>query len=375
MSEFRIPPVSTLIGSGPLNFIRVLHDGGRISPEFYGKLLLSSIIVSVVSPFQLVDHFTWDRKVKHKSLEKPPLFILGHWRSGTTFLHNLLCQDPRSGYVSTFQSLFPGQMASQWLFKPLMKMTMPEKRPSDSVKLGVDLPQEDEFAMGNLTPESFYHFFYFPEKYKHYRRLAIESVNTGDSKSWDDLYSNMLLKAALNTRAERLVVKNPVNTARIPALLRVYPDARFLFIHRNPVTTVLSTIKFFKAVMPTLWFHKVDDAFIEEMVFDNFDYMMRSFEEHKKSIPAGNLMEIGYEDFESSPALHALKIYSDLLHDDITPFKEKMNEYLSLQKGHKVNSYGIGSIKLKKLMTRLDFWMEKGGYGVPKEVEIKETNT
>lgn len=372
MSEFKIPPVSTLIGSSPLNFVRVLRNGGRVSSEYYMKIILSSLIIGLTAPFRLIDRFTLDRKAAGMSLSKPPLFILGHWRSGTTFLHNLLCQDPRAGYVTTYQSLFPEQMASQRLFKPLMKMTMPDKRPSDNVRLDVDLPQEDEFALGNLTPESYYHFFYFPEQYKYYRKTAIESINRNESDNWDDHYRMLLIKASMNTRAERLVIKNPVNTARIPALLRLFPDAKFLFIHRNPVSTVLSTIKFFKAVMPTLWFHKVDDLFMESMVFDNFNYMMTQYEESKFAIPQGNLMEIRYENFESSPLENAHAVYSGLLRENIEPFVDQLGKFLGSQKKHRVNSYEISSAKLNQIQTMLGYWMDKGGFSVPDEVVVKD---
>jgi hypothetical protein len=112
-------------------------------------------------------------------MEKDPVFILGHWRSGTTFLHNMLCSDPQSAYVSTYQSVFPDNLASQAIFKTFMKMNLPEKRPSDNVKLGIDLPQEDEFALSNMIADSFYHFFYFPEKYRDYYTRSVEMLPGG----------------------------------------------------------------------------------------------------------------------------------------------------------------------------------------------------
>ena len=38
---------------------------------------------------------------------QPPLFILGHWRSGTTLLHNLLAIDDQFGYPNLYQVFFP----------------------------------------------------------------------------------------------------------------------------------------------------------------------------------------------------------------------------------------------------------------------------
>ncbi len=37
----------------------------------------------------------------------PPLFILGHWRSGTTYLHNLIVRDDQSARPTLYQVLFP----------------------------------------------------------------------------------------------------------------------------------------------------------------------------------------------------------------------------------------------------------------------------
>ena len=45
---------------------------------------------------------------------------------------------------------------------------MPKNRPSDGVKLGVDLPQEDEFALTNYTILSHYLFFFFLTTTKKY---------------------------------------------------------------------------------------------------------------------------------------------------------------------------------------------------------------
>src|SRR5437762_2297554 len=40
-------------------------------------------------------------------LRHAPLFIIGHWRTGTTLLHELLILDPRHNFPTTFQCLCP----------------------------------------------------------------------------------------------------------------------------------------------------------------------------------------------------------------------------------------------------------------------------
>ncbi len=165
MSEFKIPPISTLAGSTIVNYFKILRLG-HIAPRYYFKIFLTTLIVLIATPFHIWEGFVFRRRIREFKFQKPPLFILGHWRSGTTLLHNMLTKDPSAGYITTYQSLFPNNLASKWLFRTFMKINMPDKRPSDGVELNIDFPQEDEFAFCNLQPHAYYNFFYFPNEYK-----------------------------------------------------------------------------------------------------------------------------------------------------------------------------------------------------------------
>jgi hypothetical protein len=144
--RLKLPPVSTLLGSTWKNFRTVLKNQ-PIDPEYKGKILLTSLVVLIATPFHHWENLIYSRKrLSRVTFDKPPLFILGHWRSGTTLLHNMLCQDPDSSYVTTYQSVFPNNLASKAVFRTLMKIAMPDRRPADNMKLDVSLPQEDEFA-------------------------------------------------------------------------------------------------------------------------------------------------------------------------------------------------------------------------------------
>ena len=123
MSDFKIPPISMLLGSTLGNFFLTIRYG-KIDAGSYHKVFLTSLICLIASPFHLWEKFK-DRKLN--SRDESPLFIIGHWRSGTTFLHNLLCQDPNTGFVTTYQSVFPNNMHSKLLFRPFMKWKIPDK--------------------------------------------------------------------------------------------------------------------------------------------------------------------------------------------------------------------------------------------------------
>ena len=45
-----------------------------------------------------------------------------------------------------------------------MAALMPNKRPTDNMELSPDLPQEEEFALSNMMPYTYYNFWFFPKK-------------------------------------------------------------------------------------------------------------------------------------------------------------------------------------------------------------------
>lgn len=368
MSKFKVPPVSTLLGSTTSNFIRIIR-GGRVDPRYYHVVLFSFLITLIGAPFRLWDRF---RDKSDQLEEETPVFILGHWRSGTTFLHNLLCQDPRMGYITTYQSLFPHNMHSKWLFKSFVRWKIPKKRPTDNVDLGADLPQEDDFAMANIIP-AFYCFFFFPDQYQSYYNRHV-SFKEGESydKDWARAYKKLILKARENTNGERMVLKNPANTARIPQLLEQFPKAKFIHIYRNPVMVYLSTKKFFLTLFPTLQLQTAGDQQIIDLIFELYRKIMTAYLDQHESIPKENLFEMSFEDFEIDPLDNAALIYEKLQLGNWTDTKPHLKKYLEELGDYKKNKYKISKLELDRILAEWGFVFEKFGYEVPTYLEVTQ---
>ena len=367
MSDFKIPPISMLLGSTIGNFFRTIKYGS-VDPKYYRKVVLTSFICLIASPLHLWERYK-DRKLNGK--EESPLFILGHWRSGTTFLHNLLCQDPNTSYVTTYQSVFPNNMHSKWLFKPFMKWKMPEKRPSDNVMLDVNYPQEDDFALASILP-SFYQLFYFPDAYE---TLFEETVLFNKKKEreveeWKNTYKKLIIKAKANVGGKNVILKNPVNTARINKLLEIYPKARFIHIYRNPVVVYLSTKKFFLELFPTLQLQKSTPEQITEMIFDLYAKLMQAYFNQKDLIPSNRLIEIRFESFEEEPIKYLEEIYEQLKIEDWEQAKPYFEEYLQGMGSYKKNVYRISEKELSRIKNDWAFAFDKLGYEVPEALEI-----
>jgi hypothetical protein len=367
MSEFKIPPISTLLGSTMGNFLRAIRYG-RIDAKYYHKVFLTSFICIIASPFHLWEKFK-DRKLG--KLDKPPLFILGHWRSGTTFLHNLLCQDPNTGYVTTYQSVFPNNMHSKLLFKSFMRWKIPGKRPSDNVKLNVDYPQEDDFSLSNMRP-AFYEFFYFPDLYKELfdKNVLFKSSNEDEIREWQQAYNKLIIKAKNNTEGKNIILKNPVNTGRINKILELYPQAKFIHIYRNPVVVYLSTKKFFLELIPTLQLQKTTPQQITDLIFDLYTKVMQAYFSQRELIPKDQLIEIAFEVFEKDPMGYLQEIYQRLELENWRDAAPHFEKYLNDLGSYEKNVYRISKEELDRIMKEWQFAFDELGYEVPEGLEI-----
>src|SRR4051812_25820388 len=109
-----------------------------------------------------IERFRYHEAVESTKLSAPPVFILGHWRTGTTHLHNLMSQDPQFGCLTNYAAMAPNNcLVGRSLFRHIVYSMVPEKRLQDDMRFDLDLPQEEEFAMTGLFGLSYYKTFSF----------------------------------------------------------------------------------------------------------------------------------------------------------------------------------------------------------------------
>jgi len=253
-----------------------------------------------------------------------------------------------------------------------MRLNIPEKRPSDNVKLSPDFPQEEEFALGNMTDATFYHFFYFPslndklfEKF-----IRLKGISEKARASLKRKYNELLVKAALNTEKEQIIIKNPLNTGKIKLLLEMFPDAKFIHIYRNPIITYLSTNKFYKSLLPATYLEDYEDDFVTEKIILNYKNLMTDYFETKDLIPEENLYEIKFEEFEEDNLFHLKKIYNQFKLETWENAKPHFKAYINAQKHYKKNKYKIKSNELDTLKSEWAFAMKKLDYQIPDNLEV-----
>src|SRR4030095_4005713 len=115
------------------------------------------------TPLRALQELICGRRVRETEITYAPLFIIGHWRSGTTLLHELLTLDQRHTYPTTYECFFPNHfLLTEWYFTRLFRFAVPSRRPMDNMSMSWDRPQEDAFGLCNLGQPSPYLTIAFP---------------------------------------------------------------------------------------------------------------------------------------------------------------------------------------------------------------------
>ena len=318
--------------------------GNTIDRKHLPKFLLMVIFSLSLEPLRWLERRRLKNRLKQFKFKEDPVFILGHWRSGTTFLHNVLCQDPSFGFVSTYQGIYPETMfTGKWMVKNIMDVAMPKKRPSDDMDLSPDLPQEEEFAMGNSTSHSYYNFWFFPKNWRKIYKKYIDFEGASKSliQEWKEGYSTLIKKALISSNTDRFISKNPPNTGRIKLILEMFPNAKFVFIYRDPIKTYVSTSSFIKKTMVLPKLQDISNEEIKENIHWQYDQLMNSYIKNKSLIPEQNLIEIKFEEFEKQPLDHIYQIYEQLEIPGFPKVEKTFRDYIDAQNSYKKNDYMI----------------------------------
>jgi hypothetical protein len=312
----------------------------------------------------VVDDQVYQHKSKKLEHIKPPVYILGHWRSGTTLLHNLLCSYKNTAYPTTYQTVFPNNLFFlRGLMKRIMQLHLPEHRLVDRVRMHVDYPQEEDFALGNEAGFSFYYWFYYPRDYQRIsdEYLSLSHVGSLKAERYRSRYTRFIKRCMLNVRGDQYIAKNPPNMARIPFLQGLFPESRFIYIERNPYEVLHSTFNFFKGFLTTLQLQDMDDETLWEFIFATYLHLYNTYQEDKQLISPSRLFELKYEELVADPAQLLAELEQGIV-SDLEPDEEKLKALLDVHSKHRINTYEFESSYIDRVNAQLGPLIQKQGY-------------
>lgn len=295
----------------------------------------------------------------------PPIFVVGHWRTGTTLLHELLILDARFASPSTLHCFSPCDfLLAEGVLKKYLWFLVPEKRPMDNMAAGWDKPQEDEFALCLLGHPSPYADVAFPNRPPvDPGSLDLSGLTRGELSAWKRGLVRFL-KMVQFRDSRRLVLKSPPHTARIPVLLELFPDARFIHIVRDPYVVFPSTVNLWTAFAKKHGLQTPSrPELIEEKVFREFRIVYDRLEEAKRLIPAGHFTEVRYEDLTADVLGTMAKVYDQIGLGDFEAVRPSLEAFVARSKGYETNKWAVTPELREKVRGRWGDIIERLGYG------------
>jgi hypothetical protein len=332
-----------ITGIETADWVKLLGANGyRVDPGYLhraawvGGLSLGTTIMG------RMEDARFGRQLANVELDPAPLFLLGHWRSGTTHLHNLLGRVPGHTYPTVFQVIFPSCfLSTAGTIPKLTARFMDDTRTYDNVKQGWNEAAEDEIALAKLTGLSPYIAFMFPQHAARYEKYIDFMECTSDERErWKEAFRYFLKKIALQTGGDRIIVKSCTHTARIRLILEMFPNAKFVHIHRHPYEVYASTLHMRSHTDWENFFHLPEqdpELLRQQQTLALGQRIFDRYTEDRRLIPEHNLVDLAYEDLVGNEMERTEMIFDKLQLGGWDRAKRPLERYVRSLKGYRRN--------------------------------------
>lgn len=335
----------------------------RVHPKYWIRLGYAFLLATFTTPMRIISKFKGRRMVKKTNMKHDPVFIIGNYRTGTTYLITMLSKDKSRGYVSNLLGYtFSMFLAIPKLARRIIDASLPEYRPMDNVKMGADEPTEDEYCLGTYSKYGYYNGMVFPQNFPKFARYHSFDGLPKDAKKWQKQYDYLIKVLTSIYDGRQLFLKNPAVAFRIKMILEMYPNAKFIFTYRNPYTLYASNLNYYKKVVPLYTLQNYSEDILKEEILTHYSEMIHKLDEGKKLIPEGNYMDIKYEDFIQDPMPFMERIYKQFKLDGWEEARPAFQAHYDSQATYKTNNFRIANEVIKTVNEYWDFIVEKQGY-------------
>lgn len=305
------------------------------------------------------------RRIRETPITAPPIFILGHWRSGTTLLHELLVTDPRFACPNTYQCFAPSHfIVSEAMMVRFGSFLLPKKRPMDNMATGWLLPQEDEFALMNLGVPSPYLRIAFPRTQPPaLDYLTLTELSDKQRSEWRDKLMWFMRALTYHYGGKQLVLKSPPHTGRMAELSRLFPGAKFIHLTRDPRKLFLSTLRLWKSLeyVQSLQ-HSQPESQMREYVSECLTRMYTQFESDRAQIDSQNLVDVRYEDLVAAPVETLRDLYQHLQLGDFSQVEPSLRTRLEHHHDYQPNTHASDPELEREVLQRWPDYARRYGY-------------
>ena len=353
-------------GMLPVPWFRlVARNRFRIHPLRWPMAIAITLATFFNLSLHVLQQLIYSRRLARVELDHPPIFIIGHWRSGTTFLHELLVCDERFAFPTTYECFAPTHfLVSGWIVPRALWFLLPAKRAMDDMSVGFDRPQEDEFALCSLGAPSPYLRMAFPNHPPPYMEfLDMRGTGAENLRLWKQAL-RLFLKTLTYAKQKQLVLKSPPHTGRVAVLAEMFPGAKFIHIVRNPYAVFASTRRLWPSLDAAQGLQIARHEHLDAYIFDAFDRMYSGFEQQREMIAPEHICDVRYEDLVRDPVGELEAIYHKLQLGDFEPVRPHLAKYMQERRDYKTNRHALDAHIKAEIDRRWRGYFEKYGYEV-----------
>ena len=332
---------------------------------FFLFLVLCPLYIIINYLFLILDNLFFHRYRKQKI--KKPIFIMGFNRSGTTFFHHLLSRSQQFTTSSTWNFIVPSISLRKliWVIRPLLKFFKFDKleRKKRGHRVGLDDIEEDEMLFflhrldslwlsNHLIP-----WMKFDRKYKPFTQtlyIDSEQNNANNYNSIVFLKDFWKRQSYLNNEKQILSKSNPF-IFRINTIKKVFPDAKIIFIVRDPAETIAS---FFSMQERMKFGNKLNTQELKLYRAEAYQEIINWYKETEKAkdfLNENDYLVLKYEELVSSLYASVEKTF-EFINDDMSKeFKEMVSKKSSLKYRKKHQNKTIDDFGFTKKQIKDDF--------------------
>ena len=344
-------------------------NGFRIAPSRLPIALGVSFFTPANDVLAILQSVIHGRRIRETKIESPPIFILGHWRSGTTLLHEMLVADPQFACPSTYQCFAPSHfVVSDAMMVRFGSFLLPKKRPMDNMEAGWTLPQEDEFALMNLGVPSPYLRIAFPQTQSPaLEYLTLTELSEQQRSVWREKLLWFMRALTYHHSGKQLVLKSPPHTGRMAELARLFPGAKFIHLTRDPRKLFMSTMRLWKSLEEVQALqHSRDDSHMRDYVTECLTRMYTQFEIDRTEVDSQRLVDIRYEDLVANPIETLRRLYERLQLGDFSLVEPGLRKRLEHHQDYQPNTHASDPDLEREILERWPDYARRYGYLTPK---------
>ena len=278
----------------------------RPEPRYLPLAALYVVKLSFFEPWRLLEAARGQRG-PYEPLPHPPLFVLGYYRSGTTHLQELLLEDPQLAYMNFYQGFFPTAFtSSDRIVRPTFEKIVRAvrmKHPAHGVPFSFQLPAEDDVALvasGSRLAANWGQVF--PRQFQEiYGRYALmEGIDPDESEELGRHLHGLLSRVNRAAGGRRLLLKSPPHTGRLGWLRARYPEAQFVFIHRDPFDVFASNKGLWRS-FEDQHLQRTTPEMVREAILWSYDRTHHNYVRDREGLRPDQLVEVSFDELQRDP--------------------------------------------------------------------------